>query len=234
MSESFSAQEYKASHEHKSGRLFGLLNQEKLSVPELLEVLKQSTDQEHLFDGIGAADIPLEVHTRRVLGQFEKYLATSETLKNFDRGFLRLFLALHDLGKPKSIVEESPEKEHAYTWEQMSKILDDLSVEKDKKLLAQALLSDDPIGECFQGKISPKKAAENLQVMADMAGISPQDMLVLTTIYFQSDAGSYTEDSGGSKRLDHLFVFNPKEHLISFASEQATKMDEIKAEINNL
>ena len=170
-------------------QVFEILERDTLDVPTLLDSLKRCVQSEDLFSGNGAANILLEVHTTRVLGQFEKYLANSAAQNH---NFLRLFLALHDLGKPQSLIEEQPEKEHDYTWGKMTEILDDLKVNENKKHLAQALLAGDPIGEYLQDKITKEEAVDVMQTMARMADVSPREMLNLSLIYFQSDAGSYT------------------------------------------
>lgn len=60
------------------------------------------------------------------------------------------------------------------------------------------------------------------------AGLPVCNFLELLLIYYQVDAGSYTEDAGGIKSLDHLFVFNRAKGWMYFSAIVAVKVDQLK------
>jgi len=110
----------------------------------------------------------------------------------------------------------------------MSSVLSQLNFSDEEVSVAVALVSGDVIGGYIRGHYSGKKATEELAKMADDAGLPFYDFLKLLLVFYQADAGSYTEDAGGLKSLDHLFVFNPGKGQMDFSVNVAAKVDQLK------
>ena len=204
-------------------RIRFLLDAPSLNPSELIKVLKYRPDLIEAYDGEGAAGLSVEVHTQRVLRQFETYFSRADSFQD-QRGFLRLFLALHDLGKPRSIVEGRPENEHAYTEQIMDGVFAELDIDEKDRRLARGLISHDPIGEYLQGKVTVEDAVGMIIEMSKRAEVSPEFMEKLSEAYFQVDAGSYTKDAGGEERLDFLFRFDTERHSAAFSQTTEQKM----------
>ena len=51
------------------------------------------------------------------------------------------------------------------------------------------------------------------------------DIFELLCIFFKLDAGSYTENAGGKKSLDHLFIFDEKNKNIDLAPDIKKRID---------
>ncbi|GAI77516.1 unnamed protein product [marine sediment metagenome] len=144
-------------------------------------------------------------HTLMVIGQFEKYFANQELPAGMSKNFFRTFLALHDIGKSEAIKKTGDKhNQHRYTSKIMSSVLSQLNFSDEEVSVAVALVFGDVIGGYIRDHYSGKKATEELAKMADDAGLPFYDFLKLLLVFYQADAGSYTEDAGGLKSLDHL------------------------------
>ena len=168
-------------------------------------------------------------HTLMVMGQFEKYFAGRELPAGMSKNFFRTFLALHDIGKSDAIKKSGDRKnQHRYTVEIMRHVLSQLDFSDEEVSVAVALVSGDVIGGYIRGHYSGKKATEELAKMADDAGLPFYDFLKLLLVFYQADAGSYTEDAGGLKSLDHLFIFDKGKGQMDFSANVAAKVDQLK------
>lgn len=145
------------------------------------------------------------------------------------KDFLRTFLALHDIGKPDAIKKTGDRhSQHHYTVKIMRTVLSQLDFSDQEIQIATVLVSEDVIGSYIRGRYSGKKATEELREMADEAGLPFYDFLKLVLVFYQVDAGSYTEDAGGLKSLDHLFVFDKAKGQMDFSLNVAAKVDQLK------
>ena len=168
-------------------------------------------------------------HTVMVMGQFEKYFSKSALPAGMSESFFRTFLALHDIGKPRSIKETGDKHhQHMYTVRIMSSVLSQLNFTEQEIKIALALVSEDVIGGYIRSRYSGKRATEELTKMSDDAGLPFYDFLKLILIFYQVDAGSYTEDAGGLKSLDHLFVFDPLKRQMDFSVNVSAKIDQLR------
>ena len=69
------------------------------------------------------------------------------------------------------------------------------------------------------------EARKIIEQMAESTDIPLDDIFQLLCIFFKLDAGSYTENAGGIKSLDHLFIFDEKNKNISFSSDINKRID---------
>jgi len=168
-------------------------------------------------------------HTLMVRGQFEKYFAGSVLPAGVSKGFFRTFLALHDIGKPRGIRKTGDRHgQHRYTVQIMRTTMRQLAFSDHEIRIATSLVSEDVIGSYIRGHYSGKRAAKQLHQKADKAGLPVNDFLQLLLVYYQVDAGSYTEDAGGLKSLDHLFRFDAKGKQMDFSANVAARIDQLK------
>ena len=151
----------------------------------------------------------IEQHTVMVLGQFDEYFVTEDLPGGINPDLFRLLLALHDIGK--FLGGSNKEEQHKKTQEIITGVIGDLLPEAS--LLGQfnalrAIISGDPLGEFFKGMKSLEDTADLIEYMANQpGGLSLANFFNLLTIYYQIDAGSYTEDAGGKPSLEYLFAY---------------------------
>ena len=99
--------------------------------------------------------------------------------------------------------------------------------------LVESLIDGDLLGSFVQGKDITATAKEIIQ-KANLSGVSPDDFLNFLTVYYISDASSYTEDAGGKKSLDDLFVFDKENAKISLKPELETKIQDLRKLIQSM
>ena len=168
-------------------------------------------------------------HTLMVMGQFERYFSKNDFPAGVDKNFFRVFLALHDIGKPEAIKRTGDKhNQHRYTVEVMRHFLTQLDYNDQEIGIALALVSEDVIGNYIKGRYSGKKTTEELIQMSESTGLPFYDFLKLLLMFYQSDAGSYTEDAGGLKSLDHLFEFDRPKGRMDFSVNVVAKVDQLK------
>ena len=195
----------------------------------LLSLFEKDLGKEFNADSGVREKYSIKKHTLMVMGQFEKYFGKSEIPAGVGRSFLRTFLALHDIGKADAIRKTGDKhNQHRYTVKIMGSLLSQLNFSEQEVRIALALVSEDIIGGYIKGHYSGKGATEELGKMADDAGLPFYDFLRLFLIFYQVDAGSYTEDAGGLKSLDHLFVFDSGKGRMDFSVNVAAKVDQLK------
>ncbi|KXK08596.1 MAG: hypothetical protein UZ21_OP11001000586 [Microgenomates bacterium OLB22] len=170
----------------------------------------------------------LRRHTAMVLGQYHKYFR-GKPLPHLDHPFFETVLALHDIGKPLAIAAGDKRMQHEYTVPMMGIILAQLDFPQNQIDIALAVVHGDTIGHYLKdGEPDMKKYVTELEERATHAGLSVEDFLTLTAIFFQIDAGSYTEDAGGLKSLDALFSFHPDEGRMTFSPRIEEKMQKLR------
>lgn len=195
----------------------------------LLSLLEKDLDKELNANSGVREKYSIKRHSLMVMGQFEKYFSKSELPAGVSKRLFRTFLALHDIGKSDAIRKTGDKhNQHRYTVEIMGSVLSQLGFSEQEVRISLALVSEDIIGGYIRGHYSAKGATEELSKMADNAGLPFYDFLKLLLVFYQSDAGSYTEDAGGLKSLDHLFVFNKGKGQMDFSINVAAKVDQLK------
>ncbi|MFC1914785.1 hypothetical protein ACFLWK_00815 [Chloroflexota bacterium] len=206
-----------------------VLNSPNYTPKALLSLFKKDLDKEFNAASGVREKYSIKRHTLMVMGQYEKYFGKSEMLASVSKTLFRTFLALHDIGKSDAIRKTGDKhNQHRYTVEIMSSVLSQLGFSEQEVKIALALVSEDIIGGYIRGHFSGKEATEELTKMADDVGLPFYDFLRLLLIYYQVDAGSYTEDAGGLKSLDHLFVFDKGKGQMDFSVNVAAKVDQLK------
>lgn len=167
-------------------------------------------------------------HTIMMMRQFERYFGDKELPTNFDRGIFRLLLALHDVGKVEAIANGNKDDQHEYTVDIIGEMFDALSLSNKDKSIVTTLIEADYLGGYIRGRIETQETVEAIKYSVKRVGIGTQDFFELLTIFYRCDAGSYTEDAGGFKSLDHLFIFDREKPVLSFAPDVLDKVQKLK------
>ncbi len=195
--------------------------------PQLLHLLNRDFGKIYLADAGVREKYTIGQHTTMVMNQFEKYFSATTFPMEFSRETFRFFLALHDIGKPEAIRRGDKNQQHFYTKRLMSEIFTRLNFSATEIKIAQALVSTDCLGKYIRGNISAKDTAEIITGLAQEAGLKTKDFFDLLTIFFCCDAGSYTEDAGGFKSLEHLFIFKTNPATLLFSKKNAEKINDL-------
>jgi len=164
-------------------------------------------------------------HTLMVLGQFEKYFASYQLPARVDKNRFRLFLALHDIGKPIAISKGNKATQHIYTWRIMEKFYAHISIEQSFIDLSRALLHHDLIGAYLRDRRPKEETETRMRSAARSAHLAIVDYFQLLQIYYKVDAGSYTANAGGKPSLDALFEFDEETPELRFAPDVQKKID---------
>jgi hypothetical protein len=64
--------------------------------------------------------------------------------------------------------------------------------------------------------------------MANESGMTLTDFFELLLVFYMVDAGSYTEDAGGSKALDFLFSFDKHRRKMTFSLDSQIKVNKLR------
>lgn len=87
-----------------------------------------------------------------------------------------------------------------------------------------ALIDGDPIGMYLRnGERDLSNAEEIIRKRAKQARLPLRDYWALLKIYNMVDGGAYTEDAGARASFDSSFVFDPKNHRMSYAPDIAKR-----------
>ena len=206
-----------------------VLDSPDYSPKALISLFEKALSKEFDADSGVREKYSIKTHTLMVMGQFEKYFSKNELPAGVHKRLFRTFLALHDIGKPDAIKKTGDKhNQHIFTVKIMGSVLNQLNFNDQEVRIALALVSEDVIGSYIRGHYSGKEATEKLAKMTDDAGLSFCDFLKLLLIFYQVDAGSYTEDAGGSKSLDHLFVFDRGKGWMDFSVNVSAQIDQLK------
>lgn len=161
----------------------------------------------------------LRNHTIMVLLEYLKHFSLRNLPENIDKDLFLLVLALHDVGKPLAVEVGDRTLQHFYTCRLIENLRQDLPYRLEGLI---SLIDGDPIGKYFCGQTLPKTIKE-IKMMARRSDFSLQVFFSILVIYYQVDAGSYTQDAGGLLSLDHLFTedfaFNLSEKRLSFSKK---------------
>ncbi|MFH1416153.1 MAG: cyclic nucleotide-binding domain-containing protein [Elusimicrobiota bacterium] len=206
---------------------------DEFSPESLLNALKEAFPEvESLYSEQVTWDNTLERHTLMLLGQFEKYFRGMEFPAGVDTGLFRLILALHDIGKPKALVEGTDE--HEETARMMREMLGKLGYSSSQIAVAENLIDGESIGIVLKDSGKIDRAASIIRRGAQKAGIAAAAYFELSAIFFMCDAGSYTMDAGATEKgADDLFSFNPKEGRMWFSDITSINFRELESVIKD-
>ena len=191
----------------------------RYSPASLIKLLDSQLPNLYTQDGGVWEGYTIADHTAMVLHQFERYCAPYPLPGAIDTGLFRLFLALHDIGKPIAIAiaPEGKRGQHRYTWELIEKFYRYVGIDGAFTAISRTLLHDDPIGGYLRGRHSKAESEEIIRYQARTAALPIDRYFQLLQIYYKVDAGSYTADAGGKPSLDGLFDFDRATPELRFA-----------------
>ena len=184
----------------------------------------------------------IESHTLMVMTQFEKYFAGKPLPLDFNEdAFLKIVL-VHDFGKARAVAEGDKNKQHEYNIQLCPEILKNQGLSEKEINIAKALLSSDALGQYIGSReqMNIHNAALRIKEMSETAGLTIHDFLELLIVYYQCDAGAYTEDATiegivkGEKSIDHLFIFDPENGQVRFSPMVEDKVNLLKERIKVL
>lgn len=146
-------------------------------------------------------------HILLVLNELDKYFGSfkESDLESYDR--FKLFLVLHDIGKPIAYKAGNKDDQHKISLNIFNDINEKLGLTEHNKNTFKALLSDDPLGKYFQNKLTIEQTTDLIKEIVHNNRLQLQTYFDKLTIYYQVDAGSYTKDAGGLPYLEHLFDY---------------------------
>ena len=147
----------------------------------------------------------IKEHTSNVLNQFDTYF--SNQFSEFDIDVFRMFLLLHDIGKPLAHNKGNRENQSLETIKIISDNKEKLNISENDFILFKALLSTDALGMYIQNKIPINEAYESIIKQSKYSGLEKNAFFYLLSVYYQCDTASYTKDAGGYKFLEHLFIY---------------------------
>ncbi len=193
-----------------------ITHQGEFSPQALLDFLKSDPTlaEDYGFGPIVREGYDLETHTRTMMLQFETYFSSHPLPGGIDIGFLRVVLALHDIGKPNAIRYDGHSKnQHAFTEGYLDKYLRLLGYTENEIGIAESIILGDPIGEYLQARargdaVALDQVCQKIERMRLRSGLSAEDHWNLMLIYYMTDASSYTTDAGGSPTSGTNRVFD--------------------------
>jgi hypothetical protein len=205
---------------------------------KLLEFFKHDFRKEFAADAGVWEKYTIERHTLMVMHQFEKYFSKKALPGDFKTDTFRVILAMHDIGVSLAIeegtkrgmeVKEAKKVGQAiYTTKLMESAMGNLGFDGKEIDVAKALVSDDPIGSYLRSGNFP---TASIRRMARESGMPLVDFFDLLIVFYMVDAGSYTEDAGGRKSLDFLFVFDKHRMQMIFSPETLNKINKLRKSI---
>jgi hypothetical protein len=169
----------------------------------------------------------LKKHTLMVMGQFEKYFGDKDLPSGIDKNIFRLFLALHDVGKPEAISRGGKHLQYEYTRQYIQSLFEALGIDQRHTDLALVLASGDPIGKYLTSRMDTIQTRTAIEQMANEAKMSVNEFFELLCIYYKLDAGSYTENAGGLRSLDDLFEFDEINRNLNFAPHVQSRINQL-------
>lgn len=171
-------------------------------------------------------------HTMMVLRQFDKYYAPPphSLPGKVDKRLFRVFLALHDIGKPIAITidPQGKKQQHRYTWRLMFGFYQHLKIEERFIAISKALLYDDPIGGYLRNRRGRQETERLIRRQAAGTPLSLSEYFELLQIYYKVDAGGYTANAGGRPSLDALFEFDELTPQLHFAHDVQRQIDRLR------
>jgi len=153
----------------------------------------------------------IKEHTINVLNQFEKYFSNSFSEIEID--VFRLFLLLHDIGKPIAHKKGNRDNQYSETIRIIFENKQKLNLSDRDFLLFKSLLGADSLGLYMQNKISLDDSYFNIIEQSKISNLNAKSFFYLLTVYYQCDVASYTKDAGGLRYLEHLFNYHNEKKI---------------------
>lgn len=207
-----------------------ILTSPGLTPKKLVDVLKESFNLRELYKGsVGVWEgYSLEEHALMVMGQFERYFSSEWDSSLVSKEHFRLMLALHDLGKPQALREtNSVIKQHEYTMRMIPGILQQAGLDQREIDIIKGIINQDFLGDYVRNRQSLDMTAKLISERAQQVGVPATEFMNLLRIYYMCDAGSYTEDAGGKRSLDALFIFDREKGKMGVSPALQDKFDKL-------
>lgn len=193
-------------------------------------------------------------HTLCGLTLFDKYFDEFELPNGISRSFFKIFFAMHDIGDS---LGKSAHAKLAFNQALSVELFSQLEFSAQEIKLAEALLSDDPIGSYLKkmgvifkvvSKIpqpiqlfmheeimkiyasSLQETQEKIEKMAETAQIDPLDLLKTATLFHMIDAGTYTREGGSIGTLNYVFSFD-EERGMTYSETIQSLMDALERKL---
>ncbi len=168
----------------------------------------------HLNANVGVQQsFTLRTHTLRVMDCFEKHFAQLPRLGARERGLFRLFLALHDIGKPLAIEAGDKRWQHRFTVDLLARTRDRYPVTDAEFTDWIALVDGDPLGAYLKGEVGAAAAGEQIRRMASRSSLPFAAFCRRLVVYYQCDVSGYTRRAGLMGALDGLFEWDASDEI---------------------
>jgi hypothetical protein len=175
-----------------------ILKKENVSADEIINHLETNFELKSFFDGSNGV---LCANTIRTHVQ-KSFKTLEDQYKFFDidhidvggisaKEFMRLFIILHDIGKPFALALGDRNLQHEYSAKIIKSVMKRLGFNNQTITLAITFVENDIMGDIRQEKISAQKGLEKLAEQAGKTVLSIKDFFTLILLFFIADAGSY-------------------------------------------
>ena len=181
---------------------------------QLISHLKTTLGLKKLFEK-RVRHYTIEDHAYFVLQQFETYFSGCFEHAICNINLFRLFLALHDIGKPIAFAKGDKSDQYQFTVQILKELDGRVPIKINEINLICSLVGDDPLGLYMQGKMEVAQTAAMVRSMSLRSGLDTKIFFRMMTIYYQCDTASYTKDVGGIPFLEKLFVYHNGKKLFS-------------------
>lgn len=171
---------------------------------KIINICKSVPSLEELYNS-RVRHYTIREHTIIVLNQFEKYFASN--FSAIETEVFRLFLLLHDIGKPIAYKKGNRDNQYAETIRIIFENTQELGLSDNDFLLFKAILNIDSLGLYMQNKISLDDALDSIKEQSSLSYFDIKSFFYLLSVYYQCDVASYTKDAGGLKYLEYLFEY---------------------------
>ena len=216
--------------ESRSSKLRRIL-EEDYSPEKVLDFFSSEYGREYSSDVGVWEGYSLREHTLMVLRQYDKYFSSAELPTGLDKNFMRVLLALHDIGKPQAVKEGRKRDQHKFTLPVLQAELFRLGFSEREINIASALIEGDPIGDFVKGG-DLGETRDEIRKVAEKCSLPPDQAYNLLKVYYMSDASSYTLDAGGKESLDSLFEFDPQHNKIDFSDRVKSRISDLKKSLH--
>lgn len=179
----------------------------------------------------------LRAHTLAVMRCYEVHFAGNPRLDPAERGWFRLFLALHDIGKPQAIEAGDKRLQHRFTTDFLRRTRELYPVTDADFDEWIALVDGDPVGAYLKREIPLREAVIQIRGMAGRSRLMPGEFYRRLIEYYQCDVSAYTRRSGIISALDGLFVWekdrdeirkDERGKILKFSERIGREMDELE------
>jgi len=203
---------------------------------KLLAILKKHPELSYWYNqSIGGPDkLTLEEHTQAVITNYLHYFKGKQSLFDNEKEFV-LFLALHDIGKPKAILLGNKHLQHEQSIIIVNKIRDILPIETNSVERVKHLINGDVIGPYLDPRysVSLEETLQEVKKMAGSIGLTAGQLFPSLLIYYQVDAGSYPSLYRLFKKNENgSFILSSDGKSICFNEQLEAKFVELKKYID--